>query len=143
MTKQFQVLLALKALVQAALPSAKVLGFDADADKPTKIGVDGCVIADPGDPGDPEVDLSPPAYNYLHRIPVDVAAANGAGGAPLDAMLETLGAAVAADRTLGGLCQYLDVSAPNRGSREGEAVSSVNWASFDFIADYSTSSPLA
>jgi hypothetical protein len=36
MTKQMQVLLAVKALVAAALPAATLAGFDQDADKPTR-----------------------------------------------------------------------------------------------------------
>lgn len=142
MTKQLQVILAVKALVQAALPGAAVLGFDKDANVPTVIGPGGCVIGDPGDPGEPQVDLSPPAYNYAHEIYLDVAAPKGAGGAELDAMLTPIGAAVAADRTLGGLCDYLDCSAATLGSREGQLAPGINWASVTIIAEYSCSNPL-
>lgn len=143
MTTQLQVLLALKALVQAALPGAKVLGFDADASQPDTIGPGGCVIGDPDKPGGPEIDLSPLAYNYSHTIWLDVAAPNGAGGAALDAMLVPIGEAIVADRTLGGLCEYLDCGAAELGSREGQMVTAVNWASVPITADYSTSNPLA
>jgi hypothetical protein len=142
-TKQRDVLLAVKALVQAALPGAKLQGFDQDASKPDKIASPGgLVIGYPGDPGEPEVDLSPPAYNYRHEIPLDVAAANGVGGEPLDIMVAAIGEAVAADRTLGGLCQYLDCAAAQLGSREGEMVTAVNWATPSIIAEYSTDNPL-
>lgn len=142
MTKQLQVLLAVKALVAAALPGAKVLGFDADASKPERIGTGGCVIGDPGDPGEPDIDLSPPAYNYRHEMWLDVAAANGAGGAALDAMLTPIGTAVEADRTLGGLCQYLDCGAGALRAQEGEMVTGINWASVPIICEYVCSNPL-
>lgn len=143
MTKQRDVLLAVKALVAAALPGAKLQGFDQDASKPDKIASPGgLVIGDPGDPGEPEVDLSPPAYNYRHTIWLDVAAANGAGGADLDAMLTPIGAAVAADRTLGGLCDYVDCGAAELGSREGEMVTGINWAGVPIICEYVTENPL-
>jgi hypothetical protein len=66
-TKQLQVILAVKALVAEALPDAEIRGFDGDATKPTRVGSGGCVIGTRGDPGDPEVDLSPLTYNYSHR----------------------------------------------------------------------------
>lgn len=143
MTKQLQVLLGVKALVQAALPGAKVEGFDQNATRPQSIAAPGgLVIGDPGDPGEPDIDLSPPAYNYRHTIWLDVAAAKGVGGQPLDDMLAAIGAGIAADRTLGGLCQYLDCGAAERGSREGEMVTGVNWASVPVYAEYVTDNPL-
>lgn len=142
MTKQLQVILAVKALIVAALPGAKILGFDEDHEKPERIGAGGCVIGDSGDPGEPEMDLSPPVYNYRHVMWLDVAAANGDGGSALDAMLTPIGAAIEADRTLGGLCDYLDCGAPERGSHEGEMVTGINWAGVPIIAEYSTSNPL-
>lgn len=142
MTKQFEVLLAVKALVAAALPAVEVRGFDADTTKPSRIGAGGCVIGHPGDPGDPEMDLSPPAWNYFHRIYLEVVGPNGVGGAFLDAMLETLGQAIEADPFLGGLCSYFNAEAPDRNDRTSETVASTNWAVVPLTAEYSTSNPL-
>jgi hypothetical protein len=82
MTKQMQVLLAAKALVQAALPLATIAGFDSDFAKPQRVPDNGIVIGHPGEPGDPDVDLSPLAYNYSHRLFLEVA------GPDIDGMLE-------------------------------------------------------
>lgn len=142
MTKSLQVLLAAKALVAAALPLANVRGFDGDAEKPERIGAGGCVVGTRSDPGDPEVDLSPLTYNYRHRIELEIAAEGGAGGAPLDAMLLALGAAIQADRFLGGLCQWLDVEAAEMMDAGDDAVPSINWALVPLIAEYSTENPL-
>lgn len=136
MTKQLQVLLAVKALVAAALPGALVTGFDQDAERPERLAAGGNVLGFPGDPGEPEVDLSPPAYNYLHRIPIEVA------GSDRDAMLAAIGAAIAGDRTLGGLCSYLDCEASELGDTGSEMVSSLNWAGSAILAEYQTSNPL-
>lgn len=142
MTKSFQVQLALKALVAAALPGADLRGFDQDTSRPTRPGPLGCVIGHWGDPGDPEVDLSPPAYHYSHQFQLEVIGPDGAGGDPLDVMLAAIGAAIEADRFLGGLCDYLDCAAPDRDDRGTEAASPTNWATVAIVADYSTSSPL-
>jgi hypothetical protein len=142
MTKNLQVILAVKALVQSALPGAKVRGGDGDTSKPERIGPGGCVIVHPGDPGDPEVDLSPPAYNYSHRLFLEVAAADGKGGADLDAMLVPIGEAFAADRTLGGLCEFIVPGAPDRNDRSTDAIATTNWAVVPIDAEYSCSDPL-
>lgn len=143
MTKQFEVLLAVKALVMAALPGAEIKGFDKDTSKPTRVGPGGCVIGHPGEPGEPEVDLSPPAYNYSHRMFLEVVGPNGEGGAVLDAMLETLGEAIDADKSLGGLCHWFAAGAPDRNDRTTDIVATTNWATVPLDAEYSTPNPLA
>lgn len=142
MTKDLTVVLALKALVHAALPGASLIGFDKDADKPARIGPHGCIIGHAGDPGEPEVDLSPLTYNYEHEIIVEIAAGNGAGGGALDDMLLTLGDAIAADPYLGGECQFLSVQEADLGDRSAPALASTNWATVSIIAEYSTTNPL-
>jgi hypothetical protein len=142
MTKQMQVLLAVKALVSAAFPLATIAGFDQDDAKPTRIDANGCIIGHPGEPGDPEVDLSPLTYNYSHLIPLEVVGPDGAGGAELDAMLATLADAVAADPTLGGLCDYFSITAPDFNDRSTEALASTNWATVPLMAEYSTDNAL-
>lgn len=142
MTKNFQVLLAVKTLVASALPGAELRGFDKDTDKPGRIGPGGCVIGHPGDPGEPEIDLSPLSYNYSHRFFLEVAAADGEGGAVLDGMLETLGQAVAADPFLGGLCSFFSAEAPDRNDRSTDAIASTNWATVGLVAEYDTNNPL-
>lgn len=143
MTKQLAVLLAVKGLVAAALPLADVRGFDGDTTKPKKIGDDGTVIGHPGEPNEPEVDLSPLAYHYEHEILLEIAAAGGAGGEPLDAMLAAIGVSIRADRTLGGLCSWLEAQAPDRNDRTVAGVATSNWALVPIVAHYSTEDPLA
>jgi hypothetical protein len=143
MSRQLDIVLALKALSALALPGAELVGFDKDTTKPLRIGPDGAVIGHPGTPGDPDIDLSPPAYNYVHRFYLEVAGPNGAGGAALDAMLIALGVGIAVDRTLGGLCDHIEAVAPERNDRTLQAAPTVNWAMVAIDATYTVSDPLA
>lgn len=143
MLRSLEVILAVKALVAGALPAAEVRGFDEDTSPPKKIGPDGVVIGHPGDTGEPEIDLSPPSYNYDHELMLEIAAPGGAAGAPLDAMLAPIGAAIRADRTLGGLCNWLEAKAPDRNDRTIVAGTTINWAVVPIVASYATPDPLA
>lgn len=141
MTRQFAVLLAVKALVAASLPDAQIKGFDEETSFPQLVPTGGLVVGFPGDPGKPEIDLSPPAWNYEHPIPIEVTAPGGAAGAPIDAMIAAIGAAVTADPTLGGLCDHLSATAPIRMDRTVNE-QTLAWAEFNIVAEYSTTSPL-
>lgn len=141
MTPQLAILLALKALIQAALPMAEVRGFDGDSSVPEIIPAGGLVIGKFGDPGDPEITLNPPTYSYQHRIPLEIAAPEGVGGVTLDAMLPPIGAAIAADAFLGGLCEYLSVEQAGREDETRDDVT-INWADINVFAHYSTTNPL-
>lgn len=141
--KQIDVLRGVKAMIVAALPLAEVRGFDEeDVTEEVLVGPGGSVLGFPGDPGQPEVDLSPPAYNYDHEIALEVSAASDAPVADLLAMLAAIGAAVAADRTLGGLCEYLVATAPGLRDRTTDGVTT-RWAELSIVASYVTSDPLA
>lgn len=151
MSKRTDVLFAVKDLVALALPGATVLGLDGDESPPASIPETGLAIVRSGDPGDPEVDLGPVTYWYAHRIPVGVATKRSGGRTSeecLDDMLTAIGAGIEADRYLGGLCIWLEATAPGtedlpafdrnvvagRPPRAGEIV---------IVARYGTTSPLA
>jgi hypothetical protein len=141
-TKQLQVLQAVKALVSQALPGATIVGFDQDADKPTRIGPNGCAVGHPGEPGEPDVDLSPLAYNYSHRIPVEIIGPDGKGGSDLDVLLGAVADGAAADPFLGGLCDWFGVGTPDFNDRSSDGVASTNWATLWLVAEYSTDNAL-
>ena len=103
-SKRETVLAAVKSLVAAALPGAEVKRNLAKAER---IPPGGLVVIRDGDPGEPEVSLSPLTYLYSHRIPLEIVAYESATLSReqvLDAMTGVIGAAVMANRTLGGLC---------------------------------------
>jgi hypothetical protein len=142
MSKREQVIEAIVALAAAALPAAKV---ERNAAKPERIPPGGLAIVRDGDPGEPEVLLSPLTYLYVHRIPLEVAARESGPQSreqALDAMLAAIGAAVAADRTLGGLCEFIEAEAPATADIEASGTQAVRWADAAIMASYATSDPL-
>jgi len=141
-SKREQVIEAVKALVASALPNAEV---KRNLDKPERIPPGGLVIVRDGDPGEPDVLLSPLTYVYEHRIPLELAAFPSSTltrEEALDQMLSDIGAAVAADRTLGGLCEFLETEAPVTDDLETAGAASGRWADAAIVASYSTTNPL-
>lgn len=145
MSKRLAVLKAVKALVEATLPGATVRGLDSGAAAPERVGANGQVIVRAGDPGDPAIDLCPPVYHYDHVIPLDITAYQSAtveDEDALDQMMGLIGAAVAADRTLGGRCDYLEATAPLTDDVVTEGAATAGTASLTIVASYSTTDPL-
>lgn len=80
---------------------------------PTKISPYGLIILRDGDPGEPEHSFSPLRYHYEHRAQVEVFVQAGRDREALfDTLCQGVGAAVTADRTLGGLCDWTEAEAP-------------------------------
>ncbi|MCD1621139.1 acyl-CoA transferase [Salipiger marinus] len=107
-----RLLASLHSLLSGAMPpGAKVLR---NAILPEKVPAAGVVILRDGDPGPPEVWLSPPGYYYEHRAEIEVVVDGtpAARDAAFDALRLAIGTALTADRTLGGLCDYITPEAP-------------------------------
>lgn len=141
-SRREQVLDAIKSLVAAALPSAEV---KRNLDKPERVPPGGLVIIRDGDPGNPEILLSPLTYVYAHRVPIELAAFASATltrEQVLDQMLSAIGAVVAGDRTLGGLCDFIEPEAPSSDDLETAGAISGRWADTAIIASYATPNPL-
>jgi len=102
-----QRLLAELQVVQGAAVRGEVL--------PERIPPGGLLILRDGDPGEPEVTLSPVRYHYQHRAEIEAIVQSGTAAerdASLDDLLTAVGTTIAADRTLGGLCDWIEASAP-------------------------------
>lgn len=133
---------AIKALVASALPNAEV---KRNLVKPERIPPGGLAIIRDGDPGEREVILSPLIYIYTHRIPIELAAYETSSQTReqvLDGMLGAIGAAVAADRTLGGLCDFIEAEAPATDDIEATGARAGRWADAAIVAVYGTPDPL-
>ena len=136
------VLEAVLTLLAAALPGAEV---KRNLDKPERIPPGGLVIVRDGDPGEPDTLLSPLTYVYAHRIPIEVAAFASASltrEQVIDQMLAAIGMAIEADRTLGGLCDFIEAEAPVSDDVETAGALSGRWADMAIIATYGTPNPL-
>ncbi len=142
MSKREQVLDAVKALVAAALPDADVKRNLAKAER---LPPGGLIIVRDGDAGEPEVMLSPLTYIYTHRIPIEVAACETSSKTReqvLDEMLGAIGTAVTGDRTLGGLCDFIETEAPATDDVETAGARPGRWADAAIVAVYATTDPL-
>jgi len=129
-------------LVAAALPNADVKRNLAKAER---IAPGGSVILRDGDPGEPDVDLSPLMYNYTHRIPIELAGYASdiqTREQVLDTMLGAIGAAVAADRGFGGLANFAEVEAATSDDLETMGAEPGRWADTAIVVMYATPDPL-
>ena len=141
-SKRETVLAAVKSLVAAALPGAEVKRNLAKAER---IPPGGLVVIRDGDPGEPEVSLSPLTYLYSHRIPLEIAAYESATltrEEVLDGMLAAIGAAIIANRRLGGLVDWIEAEAPNSEDIETTGSQTGRFADVVIVATYATADPL-
>ena len=137
MTKREQVLTALAQVLCA--PGVWVRRNDADL---AEIPDDGLVVLHDGDPGRPEVTLSPLAYHYQHRAELDVMVIEGGVSAKFDRLAERIGALIAADRTLGGLCDWIEAEAPAPSDVPVEGSAPIRAATIVVTLHYTTPDPL-
>jgi len=135
----------LKALM-AALEVSKPAGASLERNSvlPQSIPGAGALILRDGDPGQPEVTLSPLAYHYEHRAEVDVLIDRPptARDAAFDTLIRAVGAALASDRTLGGLCDWVEGEAPAPLSLAVEGAEGLKAATLTLVLHYSTPDPL-
>jgi len=68
---------------------------------PERVPAEGLLILRDGEPGEPEVTLSPLAYHYEHRAEIEAVVQGADRDAAFDTLTASIGAALAADRTLG------------------------------------------
>ena len=73
---------------------------------PERVPTEGLLILRDGEPGEPEVTLSPLRYHYQHRAEIEAVVQGAARDTDFDTLTASIGAALAADRTLGGLCDW-------------------------------------
>jgi hypothetical protein len=145
MSRRLDVLQAVCQLVAAALPSADVVGTDNDDAAPARIGAGGRAVIRSGDPGEPEVTLGVLSYSYSHRIPIELdayATDTLSREQAIDEMAEAIGAAVEADRTLGGLVEFLDIEAMTTDDLTISGGKAARSADLAVIAEYTVSNPL-
>ncbi len=79
---------------------------------PERVPTEGLLILRDGEPGEPEVTLSPLRYHYQHRVEIEAVVQGADRDAAIDTLTPSIGSALAADRTLGGLCDWVEAEAP-------------------------------
>jgi len=113
---------------------------------PERVPAGGFVILRDGNPGEPEVTLSPLRYHWQHRAEVEVIV-QGKTPANRDVAFDTLvsdvGSALAIDRTLGGLCDWIEPEAPRPADLPVEGGQALKAAVIQVVLYYSTANPLS
>lgn len=141
-SKREQVLSAL----HAALSAGVVLtGIDVRRGDPLpeQAPEDGLIILRDGDPGEPEVTLSPLTYHYQHRAEIEVLVQlKTAQDAAFDTLAANIGAKIEANRTLGGLCDWTEGMAPVPVELSLEGGEPMKAAIIPVMLIYSTTHPL-
>jgi Arc/MetJ family transcription regulator len=135
------VLKALLAALKAKLPRGARL--ERNAALPVSAPKAGLIILRDGDPGEPLVVMggAQPTYEYEHAADVDIIAESDA---VFDALKRAVGAAVAADRTLGGLTFDLRGRAPVKALvRDVEGRAAFTAATVPVVLHYTTTDPLS
>jgi NAD/NADP transhydrogenase alpha subunit len=111
---------------------------------PERIPPSGLIILRDGQPGEPEVTLSPMRYHYQHRAEIEVVVQAGTGRASaFDSLIAAIGAALEADRTLGGLCDWAEPEAPASVDLPIEGAAALKAAVITVVLHYTTTGPLA
>jgi hypothetical protein len=112
---------------------------------PKRIPAAGIVILRDGDPGEPEVTLSPATYIYEHRADLEVVvdlATPALREAAFDSLKVAIGNAIAANRTLGGLCDYVLGEAPAPVDLPVDGADGMKAAVIGVILTYGSPDPL-
>ncbi len=125
------------------IPDATVLRGEV---LPERVPAGGLVILRDGEPGEPEVTLSPLQYHWRHRAEVEVIVQGktpAVRDTAFDALAAAIGTALAGDRTLGGLCDWVEPEAPQPVDLPVEGAPALKSAMIAVTLIYTTSDPLA
>ena len=109
---------------------------------PERVPTTGLLILRDGEPGEPEVTLSPLRYHYQHRAEIEAVVQGSERDAAFDALCASVGAIIAADRTLGDLCDWVEAEAPRPVDLPVEGAVALKAAVITIILHYGTGDPL-
>ena len=125
----------------SAIPHMPVLRGDV---LPERIPPAGLMILRDGSPGEPGVTMSPLTYHFQHRAELEVIVQSATDrDAIFDTLLAQIGAVIAADRTLRGLCDWLEPEAAEPVDLPVEGAASLKAGIIPIILHYATSDALA
>ena len=110
---------------------------------PERVPANGLLILRDGEPGDPEITLSPLRYHYQHRAEIEAVVQGAARDTAFDTLTASIGAVIAADRTLGGLCDWIAAEAPRPVDLPVDGAASLKAAVISVVLHYFTADPLA
>ena len=109
---------------------------------PERVPADGLLILRDGEPEEPEVTLSPLTYHYQHRAEIEAVVQGADRDAAFDDLCASVGSLLSADRTLGGVCDWVEAEAPQPADLPVEGAASLKAAVISVVLHYTTSDPL-
>ncbi len=110
---------------------------------PERVPAAGLMILRDGNPGEPGVTLSPLTWHYQHRAELEVVVqANAGRDAAFDHLIAQIGAALSADRTLLGLCDWVEAETPQPVDLPMEGAAQAKAAVLAIVLHYSAADPL-
>jgi hypothetical protein len=111
---------------------------------PERIPPAGLIILRDGQPGEPEVTLSPLRYHYQHRAELEVVVQAGTGREiAFDSLIAAIGEALEGDRTLGGLCDWVEPEAPASVDLPIEGAATLKAAVVTVVLHYTSTGPMS
>ena len=111
---------------------------------PERVPAQGLLILRDGEPGEPDVTLSPLRYHYQHRAEIEVVVqGTNDRDATFDTLCVSIGAMITANRTFDGLCDLVEAEAPQPIDLPVEGAASLKAAVIPVILSYSTADPLS
>lgn len=143
-SKREEILVALLAALRVSLLPSAARAVERGAALPVTIPGGGLVILRDGEPGEPDVTLSPLAYHYTHSAEAEIfiQADQATRDMKFDQLAVKIGEAVAADRTLGGRCDWVEAQAPRPADLPVEGGAPVKAAIVTITLYYTTFDPL-
>ena len=110
---------------------------------PERIPPAGLIILRDGTPGEPGVTLSPLTYHFQHRAELEMIVQSATDrDALFDALVAQIGAVIAADRTLRGLCDWVEPEAAEPVDLPVEGAASLKAGIIPVILHYATTDAL-
>lgn len=102
----------------------------------------GLTILHDGEPGEPEVSLSPLTYHYEHVAELDIVVQGAERDRMFDAIRVAVGSVIDADRTLGGLCDWIEARAPRPTDLQVPGAAPFKAATIQLVLFFATQDPL-
>jgi len=140
MPTQREIILTALADLLRTIPHVPVLRGEV---LPERIPKAGLMILRDGTPGEPGVTLSPLTYHFQHRAELEMIVQSATGrDALFNALVAQVGAVIAADRTLRGLCDWVEPEAAEPVDLPVEGAASLKAGIIPIILHYATSDAL-
>ena len=110
---------------------------------PERIPPAGLMILRDGTPGEPGVTMSPLTYHFQHRAELEMIVQSATDrDALFDALVAQVGAVIAADRTLRGLCDWVEPEAAEPVDLPVEGAAALKAGIIPITLHYATSDAL-